>query len=318
MRLVTDLDSIALPGPTYLTIGNFDGVHRGHQALFSRMRDLANAHQPAAQTALLTFDPHPLSILRPDRELKLLTSPQERIQLAAATGMDIGIIQTFSPEFAAQSPAQFMQQLKRALGLAGLVVGPDFALGRNRSGDLEALARIGEELHYQLHIVEPVAWHSRPVRSSIIRALIEMGDVVDAAELLGRPYHVVGTVVEGDKRGRTIGFPTANLQIAPHKLLPANGVYATWAFLEDHPKRAVFKSVTNIGVRPTVDGRHLRVEPYLIDFPAPEMSDDLYGQTVRLEFVVRLRGEQRFPHLTALIEQIGLDVEAARHALKTQ
>lgn len=318
MRLVTDLNSIALAGPTYLTIGNFDGVHRGHQALFQRMRELANAHQPAAQTALLTFDPHPLAVLRPDRELKLLTSPQERIQFAAAMGMDIGIIQPFSPEFAAQSPDQFMQQLKRSLGLAGLVVGPDFALGRNRSGDLEALARLGEELNYQLQIVEPVAWHSRPVRSSIIRSLIEMGDVVDAAELLGRPYHAVGTVVEGDKRGRTIGFPTANLQIATNKLLPANGVYATWATLEDHPERAVFASVTNIGVRPTVDGRHLRVEPYLIDFPAPGMSDDLYGQTVRLEFVVRLRGEQRFPNLPALIEQIGLDAEAARHVLGTR
>lgn len=317
MQLITDLSSIALPGPTCLTIGNFDGVHRGHQALFRQMRAIADAHLPPAQTAILTFDPHPLTILRPDRELKLLTSPQERLQLAAATGMDIGIIQPFSKEFAAQSPAQFMQQLKVALGLTDLVVGPDFALGRNRSGDLEALTRLGDELGYRLHVVEPVAWQTRPVRSSIIRALIEMGDVWDAAELLGRNYHVVGTVVEGDKRGRTIGFPTANLQITDNRLLPANGVYATWAYLEDRSERPVFASVTNVGVRPTVDGHHLRVEPYLIDFPSPGMSDDLYGQTIYLEFVVRLRGEQRFPNLNALIDQITLDVAAARHALSS-
>lgn len=304
-----------LTGPLFLTIGNFDGVHRGHQALFQRLRAFAADYSPQAKTAFLTFDPHPLAILRPDRELKLLTTPAERIALAAESGINYGIIQAFSSDFAQQSPAQFLQQLKDSLGMVGLVVGPDFALGRNRSGDLATLTELGKTLGYELHIVEPVDWHDRPVRSSIIRSLLEMGDVADAAELLGRRYHVTGTVITGDKRGRTIGFPTANLQPPANKLLPGNGVYATWTSLLDVEGVPVFPSVTNIGVRPTVDGVHLRVEPHLIDFPVDGIADDLYGQSIRLEFVTRLRGEQRFVNLQALVEQIGLDVVAARQAL---
>ena len=315
MRLVTDLDSTTLAGPTFLTIGNFDGVHRGHQALFAKLRALAAAHQPAAQSALLTFDPHPLTILRPDRELKLLTTPLERIGLAAESGIDIGIIQPFSKELAALTPAQFLQILKDRLGLAGLVVGPDFALGHERSGNLETLAALGQSIGYELHIVEPVDWQEHPVRSSIIRSLIETGEIEEAGELLGRNYHLTGTVVEGDKRGRTIGFPTANLQVPAHKLLPANGVYAALAHLESLEGKPVFASATNIGMRPTVNGLNLRVEPYLIDFPTPGISDNLYGQTIRLEFVARLRGEQRFPSLDALIQQIGQDAERAKALL---
>ncbi len=231
MQIYSDLSNLQLTRPTALTIGNFDGIHRGHQALLHQLQTFAS--QQGMDSAILTFDPHPLAVLRPNQPLHLLTTPLERLYLAAPLGINLGIIQTFTHEVAAQEPAEFMEDLVKRLNVRALVVGPDFALGRNRSGNLDVLAELGKTLGYSIQIIEPVAWEEQPVRSSAIRSLLTQGDVTTAANLLGRPYHATGMVVHGDQRGRQIGIPTANLQIAENKLWPADGVYATRTYIHD-------------------------------------------------------------------------------------
>jgi riboflavin kinase/FMN adenylyltransferase len=299
----------ALAQDAYLTIGNFDGVHRGHQALVSALVKVAHAN--GCQAGLLTFDPHPLTVLRPDTTLASLTSTEERAEILAALGLDFVLVLPFSRQIAARSAAEFMQELTRHVPLRALWIGPDFALGRGREGDAGRLAEIGVELGYRVEVVPPFDWLGQPVRSSRIRALLsEAGGAAQAAALLGRPYQMWGTVTEGARRGRTIGFPTANLSLPPdgsnRRLVPANGVYACWAWREARG----YPAVVNIGVRPTFDNAHRSIEAFLLDF-----SGDLYGETLGLSFVERLRGEQRFPNAAALIAQIEADVAAARRTL---
>jgi riboflavin kinase/FMN adenylyltransferase len=325
MLTFVDIAQVQISGPTILTIGNFDGLHRGHQALLQIMLQLAQertpptlAGQPLAlpmQTALLTFHPHPLTVLRPQQSHWLLTTPYERLALAADIGIHIGVVQTFTSAFAGLDARSFMELLKRHLGLAVLVVGPDFALGRNRTGDLATLRQLGDELGYILHIVEPISWQGKAVRSSAIRQAVQTGDVGEAADLLGRPYRLTGEVVLGDQRGRQLGIPTANLLPPTDKLLPAYGVYATRAYVPHAHGYQLYSSVTNLGVRPTVDGLNLRVETHLLDFPPVGQDDNLYGKTLQVEFVARLRGEQRFPSLDALVAQIHADMRLARQML---
>lgn len=325
MQFYSDLRTVQIDRPTALTIGNFDGIHRGHQALLRELRRVAaelSRQNGAALVAsgLLTFDPHPLAVLRPEIAHKLLTTPAERLHLAAALGLELGIIQPFTPAIAALEPAAFMTLLKRHLNLAALVVGPDFALGRNRSGNLDVLIALGHELDYQVFVIEPVDWQDRAVRSSHIRGLLVEGHVEEAADLLGRLYHVTGQVVLGDQRGRQIGIPTANLQPPPDKLWPADGVYATRTWVHpagpDHAPARVHASVTNLGTRPTVDGLHHRFETHLLDFPAVGEDGDLYGQTLTVEFLQRLRGERKFKGLAELVAQIQTDIATARDLLE--
>lgn len=310
-------------GPTFLTIGNFDGVHLGHQALLRGLQTEAAAHSPPAKTALLTFDPHPLAILRPHVPLQLLTTPEERLQLLAPFGLDLGIIQPFDQEFARLKPEQFMRLLVERLGLVRLVVGPDFALGRARGGTVAVLQALGTQLGYGVSVVELVAGTSGEVRSHQIRQLLRDGNVRAAWQMLGRPYRVMGIVEEGERRGRTIGVPTANIRPLPQRLLPADGVYATWAYLQDEQDDKQDEnaglaraSVTNIGTRPTVDGRQHRVETHLLDFPGPGEPRQLYGQQVAVSFVSRLRVEQRFDSLAELLAQIRRDILATRRVLQ--
>ncbi|MEZ4870482.1 MAG: bifunctional riboflavin kinase/FAD synthetase [Caldilineaceae bacterium] len=325
MQKYVNIATVQLPGPSLVTIGNFDGLHRGHQALLRQMVDLAVQQwnegelERAPQCGLITFDPHPRTVLRPDEPHYLLTTPDERLALAAAQGIDFGVIQCFSREIAALDARAFMTLLKEHLGVVGLVVGPDFALGRGRQGDLPRLQELGEELGYTLHVMAPIAWEGKAVRSSFIRAALQQGDVSEAADLLGWTYTVTGTVVPGDRRGRQIGVPTANLQVPPNKLLPADGVYATRTKLHVKDSWVSFNSVTNLGVRPTVDGLHHRVETHLLDFPAiapdTDQTGDLYGQSLIVEFIARLRGEERFSGLNELVAQIQRDIAQARELL---
>lgn len=319
MRIFRDIREAALPGPTFLTIGNFDGLHRGHQMLLARLRDNATAR--GASSALLTFHPHPLTVLRPDTPLELLTTPEERLRLVATLEIDVGIIQPFTPELAQLDPRAFLELLRTHLGLAGLTVGPDFALGRNRAGTLDVLAQLGQELGFALDVVQPVQVAGEEVRSYTIRQALRAGEVERVSGMLGRDYSISGVVVEGDHRGRTIGIPTANLRVAEERLLPADGVYATWAWTGD-PAGALWATlrlagVTNIGMRPTVGGRERRVECHLFDFPRAGESGDIYGKIVALAFVQRLRSEERFENLDALIAQIQRDMAAARSILQS-
>lgn len=312
MQRIIDLRTAHVPGPTYLTLGNFDGMHRGHTALMDTLIQLAADQSPPAQTAMLTFDPHPLAVLRPQIEHKLLTSPAERLLPAAQQGIDFGIVQPFNREIAALSAQGFLALLQSHLGLTGLVVGPDFALGRNREGTLDRLRELGREMNYTVHVIEPIDLHGRAVRSSVIREHLRQGEVDAAWELLGRPYHATGTVIEGDKRGRLLGTPTANLQLGDEKLWPVDGVYATRAWVLQQGRPHAYWSVTNLGVRPTVDGTQRRFETHILDFPNANHDGDLYGQQLTVEFVARLRGEIRFSGLDELIAQIGRDIQSAR------
>ncbi|RME60644.1 MAG: riboflavin biosynthesis protein RibF [Caldilineae bacterium] len=256
-----------------------------------------------------------MQVLRPNQPVQLLSSPEERLDLAEALGIQVGVIQTFDRTFAQLSAREFVQLLVDHLGLARLVVGPDFALGRDRAGDIPTLVQLGQELGFDVSVLSPVDLEGDEVRSFVVRRTIAQGDVARARDFLGRCYCVVGEVVHGDGRGRTIGIPTANLQVPPERLLPGDGVYATWTRLGTDPDAPRLASVTNIGVRPTVNGHRRQVETHIFDFPPAGQSGDLYGQTLVLEFVRRLRGEKRFESLDALVAQIHKDMDAARSVL---
>lgn len=316
MRTFDTIHKARLAGPTVLTIGNYDGIHRGHQSLLLTMRQIAqqlsHANGQPVNTAIITFDPHPVHVLRPDVPHYLLTTPMERLELAAAFGVTHGIIQPFTLETAQVSPRTFMEMLAKHLGLAVLVVGPDFALGRNRSGDLPTLRLLGEEFGYRVEVIDPVALGEEVVRSSHIRTLLSVGDVSGVAAALGRPYRVSGVVEHGDQRGRQVGLPTANLRVSPEKLLPADGVYVTRTWIASFDRIATFYSATNVGVRPTVDGLHRRVEAHILDFPPPGAVDYLYGRLLAVDFLARLRGEMRFSSVGELVNQIHTDIAQAR------
>lgn len=293
-----------------VTIGNFDGVHRGHRALIERTRVLAAA--TSGRAILLTFDPHPAAVLNPDATILRLTTPWERLHLAAQSGADVGVIQPFTRELAGLEAREFVQLLKDHLGMATLVVGPDFALGKGRKGTISVLRELGAELGFAVDVVENVEVDGISVRSSTVRSALQEGNLALANNLLGRNYTLSGEVTLGDQRGRTIGVPTANVQPDPLSVVPANGVYATIARLALPTRTYLFVAATNVGTRPTVDGFHRRVEAHLLDFPPAELPDDLYGHQLTIEFVARLRDEQRFASLEALVAQIHADVAATR------
>lgn len=316
MHTFDEVHKAHLDGPTILTIGNFDGVHRGHQALLQQIQHLAGqiaaVRGTPVNTAFLTFNPHPVHVLRPDLPHFLLTTPMERLEAAAALGLTHGVIHPFNLDTAQLSARDFTALLKEHLGLATLVVGPDFVLGRNRSGDLPTLRALGEELGFTVEVIAPIALDGEPVRSSRIRDLLRTGKVETAATLLGRPYRVSGIVEHGDQRGRQVGIPTANVRTSPDKLLPADGVYATRTLIAGFDHVHSFYSATNVGVRPTVDGLHRRVESHLLDFPPPGQVDDLYGRALAVDFLFRLRGETRFATIAELVAQIHADIAQAR------
>jgi riboflavin kinase/FMN adenylyltransferase len=305
MDVFEGFPSPPLDGPVYLAIGNFDGVHRGHQMLIGELA--AAAHTAGGRAGLLTFEPHPVAVLRPELKTARLTTNEERTDLLAALGLDFVVAHPFTRDTAATPAADFLAQLTRHLPLRELWVGPDFALGKGREGNTERLAELGRALGYDLRIVPPFVWRGEQVRSSRIRTLLsEQGAVEEAADLLGRPYRVWGKVVLGAQRGRTLGFPTANLLLPQERLTPAYGVYACWAWRGDTGCPAV----VNVGVRPSFDNGHPSIEAYLLDF-----SGNLYGQVLGLSFVARLRGEKKFTSIDELVAQITTDAETARRIL---
>jgi len=291
----------------WLTIGAFDGLHLGHQRILNDLT--TGAHQQGETAVVLTFYPHPSEVLRGPRDNFYLMSPEAKAQQIELMGADIFINQPFDLEFSKTSSRDFVTQLKDRLGLKELWVGHDFALGHNREGDFATLQKYGAEMNFSVHAVRTVEIDGEPVSSSRIRARLAAGDVQAAARMLGRPYSLAGEVTGGAKRGRSIGIPTANLALWEKRAVPASGVYVTWATLND--KR--YGSVTNIGVRPTFEEKLLGpvVEAHLLDYDGVEF----YGQTLRLDFIARLRGEQRFAGVDELVAQIHRDIEAGRIVL---
>jgi len=301
------LDEVTLPG-SWLTVGVFDGVHRGHQQIIKKL--VAGAHENGLPAVVLTFDPHPAKIFGRG-DIKLLTLPGERARLLGNYGVDTVITHPFDMGVANISARDFMERLKTRLGLEHLVLGYDSTLGKNREGNAKRLAEIGSELDYVVEVVSALSDESGVISSTEIRKLVTVGKVDEAARLMGHSYHLQGLVSPGDQRGRGIGFPTANLEYAREKVLPAGGIYACWAYIgsEKH------KAAVNLGTNPTFtpDKQTLNVEAYLLDF-----DRDIYGEMLGLEFIARLRDELKYDSVDALIKQIHRDVEQTREVLGTE
>jgi riboflavin kinase/FMN adenylyltransferase len=287
----------------WLTIGSFDGVHLGHQAILRRLS--GEAHLAQAQAVVLTFFPHPAVVLGKRNNRFYLNTPDERAALLGKFGVDIVITHKFDERVASTPAYEFVSQLYQHLKFKRLIVGPDFALGHNRQGNLPTLQKYGEQLGYILEVVQPTKVDEQIVSSSTIRTAILGSNVERAKLLMGRPYCISGKVIPGDGRGKTIGIPTANLQIWEHKVIPGAGVYICTAEVNGN----IFKAVTNVGVRPTFESEPVpaRVETYILDF-----NQDLYGTTISLNFLVRLRAEQKFVDVNSLVNQIHTDIQKTR------
>jgi riboflavin kinase/FMN adenylyltransferase len=290
-----------------LTIGVFDGVHLGHRHLISRLKELAG--KQGYSSGVITFSQHPREVLSPKTRLPSLTSLEQRTALLQETDVDIVIPLPFTPQLANLSPQQFISLLQGYLKMKGLVVGPDFALGKGRKGDIDTLRRLGQEMDFSVTVVPPMKIDGEVVSSTAIREALAKGDIKRAQRLLGRPFRLQGRVVSGDKRGVKLGFPTANLEVAPGQALPAGGVYAGRAYIDGQS----YSAMTNIGTRPTFGGGPQLIEVYLIDY-----NGDLYGQELAIDIIERLRDEKKFDTPEQLIEQIAEDVKQGKALLKTR
>ncbi len=295
----------AVGAPAAVAVGNFDGVHRGHQALVAAA--VARARGTGGAAVVLTFDPHPARVLRPDKAPATLTTLAQKEELVAALGIDRLIVLPFDSRLAALSPEAFAREvLEGTLGARHVVVGESFRFGRARAGDARTLETLGPRHGFDVQVVPPVLHAGRVVSSSRVRGVLAAGDVREALELLGRPYAVDGRVVRGEGRGRRLGIPTANLA-TDDQLLPAHGVYAGRCRTPGGEWRL---AVVNVGERPTFGGAEVTLEAHLIDF-----AGDLYDARVRLELHARLRGEERFASAELLVERIQQDIRAARALL---
>ncbi len=289
-----------------VAIGVFDGVHRGHQTVLAELATLAGAQQGPSRRGVLTFDPHPLAVVAPDRAPRLLGTIHQRLRLLEAHGVDVVGVLPFA-QIRSMDPEDFIKAvLVDAFGAAAVAVGADFRFGRDRAGDVGTLKRAGDAFGFAVDAVPLLSEDDTQLSSTSIRALVALGQVEDAAQLLGRPYAIEGPVVRGEGRGRTIGVPTANVNYEPSIVLPATGVYAGYVSFDDERVPAV----TNVGVRPTFDGRSVSVEAHLIDW-----HGDLYGRVVEVELAHRIRPELRFDGVERLVDQIRADVQVARRLL---
>lgn len=305
MRIITTTDfSRPLAERSVVTIGNFDGVHRGHREIFRRVHQLASADQ--ATSVVITFDPHPLQVLNPERAPLLITTVAQKRALISESDLDLLLVIPFSASFAAITAEQFVLDiLLSGLGMHHLVIGHDYAFGRNREGDQGLLTRLSGQLGFGLEIMEPVGEGPLIFSSSEVRRLVRSGEVAAAIPILGRCHRISGQVVQGREIGRSIGFPTANI-VTENQLIPADGVYAVWveALGELHG------GACSIGINPTFDGGIRTIEVFLFDF-----NTSLYGQEISIQFAGRLRDLVRFSDVEALKTQIGCDVAAARSIL---
>jgi len=292
-----------------VTPGNHDGVHLGHRALIDAAKRTADAQ--GWETLAMCFEPHPTAVLAPERAPVLITEMERRVELLKGAGCDDVVVLPFDDEFARMTPDRFVERvLLDACRAKGVVVGPDFHFGHKRAGNIATLRRWGEAAGFGVQLVEPVMFGSKAVSSTRLRRILsEDGNVEDAALMLTRVHETSGRVVPGDQRGREIGFPTANLEVAPVQL-PKDGVYAAVARVLDQPDAPLLHGIANLGNRPTFDAGH-SVEVHLFGF-----EGDLYGRRLRLGFVARIRGEAKFGGLEALRSQIDRDCDQAKNALQ--
>jgi len=306
MKVYHDLKECcdSLPYPV-VTLGNFDGIHRGHQEIFRILRQEAGANRGTA--LVITFFPHPLKVLHPDRAPRLITNLEDRIELMECCGIDRVLCLPFNEEFAGWDAERFVREiLVQKLGIKKVLVGEDFRFGKNREGGINFLKKRGEPYGYTVRKIEPVQVDGMEISSTRIRQSIQEGRIRESTAMLGRPYNISGTVVTGDKRGRTLGYPTANLATEA-ELLPPNGVYAVRVVLGKERR----PGVASLGIKPTFSGKQYSIEAHIFDF-----DQDIYGKPLRMEFIERIREERSFPDAHALVEQINRDAEQARQILE--
>ena len=307
MTVHLELAGASPPGDTVLTVGTFDGVHLGHQKLLRRLSEKASAR--GLVSAVVTFRNHPRNFLRPQEPVRYITTLEERIALLKGLGLEVVVAVDFTEELSQLRAAEFVGLLCRYLKMKGIVVGPDFALGHKREGNVAELERLGSGMGFWVETVDAALAGDRAVKSSTVRTALARGDVEEAGGLLGRRYALSGAVVEGERRGRLLGFPTANLKLQACMVLPTDGIYATWALAAGRR----YQSATCVGVRPTFGGSERTVEAHIMDF-----DGDLYGERLTLEFAGRLRDEQAFPTVEALVDQMRDDVVRARALLSQE
>jgi riboflavin kinase/FMN adenylyltransferase len=295
------------PGPfgrTVVTVGNFDGVHLGHRSILARV--CQRARELDCQPVALTFDPHPAKVLKPEGNLRLLTTPAQKVKLLEAAGVSV-VVMPFTREFAAIPAREFVRDyFVERLKVREVVIGHDYRFGYKRQGNIELLQQMGQTFGFTVQVVWAVEVEDAVVSSSLIRAMLQLGKVREANRLLGRAYGVTGRVVAGKGRGaKVLGVPTANL-VSENDLLPSCGIYAVWVIKDGHR----LPGVANIGTCPTFDNQELTLEVHLLDF-----NGDLYGEMLQVEFVSRLRDEQRFSSIDELAAQIRADMTEARQVL---
>lgn len=313
MQRWNSLDAIPADlGPTVATLGNFDGVHRGHQAVLGRV--VEQARERGVKAVAVTFDPHPIAVLRPELAPSAVTTVDHKCDLMATTGLDGVLVQEFTRELAQLTPEEYVQQVfVDALHVTGLVVGRDTRFGHKNSGDVDTLRRLGELHGFTVTAVDDLGERDR-WSSTLVRERLLTGDVVGARAILGHDHVVLGTVVHGDHRGRELGYPTANLCQEPGGMVPADGVYAGWLERLDRPEGDPDRrlpAAISIGTNPTFDGSQRRVESYVID----RTDLDLYGEHVAVRFEQRLRETLRFTSIDELLVQMAQDVARCRQVL---
>ncbi len=308
MKHIYTLSEANLDRPSIVTIGVFDGVHRGHQYLLRQM--VAEARASGRLSAVLTLFPHPDRVLRGLTGRYYLTTPEEKADLLGELGIDVVITHPFDDQVRHIRAADFVDQLRQHLKMTSLWITADFAMGYKREGNFTYLSALGAEQGFEVRQVDLLKDNgTAAISSSAIREVLLAGDVEKAMEWLGRPYRVAGQVVHGDHRGHMLGFPTANMKVWEEQVIPANGVYACWGLFDEEG----FMAMTNIGERPTFGGKDTRVEAYLLDF-----DRDVYGQRLTLDFIARLRDEEKFNGVEALIAQMRADVAHGRAILSAR
>lgn len=292
-----------------LTIGVFDGVHRGHAQLISRAVKSAAAR--GVPSVLMTFDPHPMEVVRPGSHPAQLSTMDRRAELVAELGIDVFCVMPFTQEFMKLTPERYVQELLvDKLGVAEVVVGDNFTFGKQAAGTVDTMRELGARFGFDTDIVTLLGEHAVTFSSTYIRSCVVAGDMSAAAEALGRPHRVEGVVVHGDGRGKGLGFPTANVAPPMHAAIPADGVYAGWFTVLGDEGGERRMAAISVGTNPTFDGRNRTVEPHILDF-----DGDLYGKRVAVDFVEQLRGMRKFESIDELVEAIGRDVKQAREVL---
>ena len=308
MTVLYNLDELAnkqLRNPV-LTIGNFDGVHKGHLSLFNKVKERAALID--GQSVVMTFEPHPIKVMMPENGPPLITPTQQKLKLMEDSGIDVILCVPFTEEFAGISPQSFVKDLLvDRIGIKEIVVGYDYSFGHKRAGDIDLLKKMGDELGFKVHMVDKILLDETVVSSTTVRNLVQDGQLSEAEKLLGRHYQVCGTVVKGkDRGGRLLGFPTANLELVD-ELTPKLGVYAVKVLIGDK----IYNGLTNIGYNPTFGNNVFSVETHILDF-----SEDLVGKTIRVNFIERLRDERPFKSVEELAQQIKKDTLRARALFK--